>query len=306
MSSGGVPAKGAPMLKLSPIVCEVRPTRLRTGWLHGRLACVVRPFAGRSSRPSDKADDEYRHCIRLMWYALSLDVHQDRSTRQMTGIVTTVRLLWYALSLDVRQDVRQDIMSIPAPCKSSLMSLRKELGGAPSSSKAPSPVPHIKEGGAGRPLLGGLFIPEFNASHKINFHMSSLHRLVVESLFEAQVTNAILELSTRASMLSWYLRGQADRHGSEQVLEDLVAEKEISTDLRAEVEALKVVQEEREGRLTDLQLELDEACRQLNQATELLRDAPNRRKGGVEGVDNRADRAGKGIYCGDQGLTKQA
>ncbi|XP_052724695.1 uncharacterized protein LOC128194072 [Vigna angularis] len=67
-----------------------------------------------------------------------------------------------------------------------------------------------KKGSSTRPLLGEHFSTEFNVSHKTNFHMSSLQRTLVEPLSEGKVTNATLELTTRVSMMAWYLRDFVD------------------------------------------------------------------------------------------------
>lgn len=106
--------------------------------------------------------------------------------------------------------------------------------------------------GVARPLPGGIFSTKFNVSHRTNFHMSSLHRLVVEPFSEAEVTNVLLELSTRASMLAQYLHDFANQREVERVQEELVAERKISTNLWVEIEAFKAAQEEREKRQVDL------------------------------------------------------
>lgn len=69
--------------------------------------------------------------------------------------------------------------------------------------------------------------------------MNSVERAVLEPLFEAEVTDVVLELSTRPTMMSWYLREFADQWGSEHVQAELTEEKKITTDLRVEVEALR-------------------------------------------------------------------
>ncbi|KOM48069.1 hypothetical protein LR48_Vigan07g177300 [Vigna angularis] len=115
---------------------------------------------------------------------------------------------------------KRGIMSIPAPRKSNFMSLRNGTSGSPSTNKAPRPTPPpVKVTFAGR-----------------SCRPSSGVETLVEPLFEGEVTNAMLELSTRASMLAWYLRDFADRRGAEQVQGELAAEKKISVDLLVKVE----------------------------------------------------------------------
>lgn len=84
--------------------------------------------------------------------------------------------------------------------------------------------------------------------------MSSTHRAFLEPLFEVELTNAMVEMSTQASMLARCLREFADRRGVEHVQVELVAEKKISANLQAEVEALHLVQEEFEKKQVELQL----------------------------------------------------
>lgn len=59
-----------------------------------------------------------------------------------------------------------------------------------------------RDGSIARPLPSGVFNPEFNVSHNTNFHMNSTERAVMEPPSEGEVTNIVLKLSTRATMLS--------------------------------------------------------------------------------------------------------
>ncbi|KAG2389826.1 uncharacterized protein HKW66_Vig0178990 [Vigna angularis] len=61
------------------------------------------------------------------------------------------------------------------------------------------------------PLPGGIFSPAFSMSDRAKFHMSSSQRALIEPLSELELTNAMLEMSTRTSALAWYLREFADR-----------------------------------------------------------------------------------------------
>ncbi|KOM41312.1 hypothetical protein LR48_Vigan04g151000 [Vigna angularis] len=82
-----------------------------------------------------------------------------------------------------------------------------------------------KEGSSSWPLPNDIFSPEFNISDRTNFHMSSTHRSLIEGLSEPVLTNAMLEMSTRATSLAWYLREFADRRGAENIRAELLAEK---------------------------------------------------------------------------------
>ncbi|KAG2399317.1 uncharacterized protein HKW66_Vig0082010 [Vigna angularis] len=93
-----------------------------------------------------------------------------------------------------------------------------------------------KEGSSSWPLPNDIFSPEFNISDRTNFHMSSTHRSLIEGLSEPVLTNAMLEMSTRATSLAWYLREFADRRGAENIRAELLAEKKVSEDLRAAME----------------------------------------------------------------------
>lgn len=69
-------------------------------------------------------------------------------------------------------------------------------------------------------------------------------------------------------MLAWYLRDFADRRGVEHVQVELTAENKIFDDLQAEVETLRLSEEEFEKKQVKLQLELGEAKQQLDETTE--------------------------------------
>ncbi|KOM34789.1 hypothetical protein LR48_Vigan02g093900 [Vigna angularis] len=130
-----------------------------------------------------------------------------------------------------------------------------------------------KEGSSSRPLLDGVFIPAFNISERTNFHMSSTHRALIEPLWESELTTAMLEMSTRAASLAWYLWKYADWRGAEHVRAELLAEKKISDDLRAAMEEVLLAQVEYDKKNDELQVELDEAKEKLAKTTDRLRDA---------------------------------
>ncbi|KOM41140.1 hypothetical protein LR48_Vigan04g133800 [Vigna angularis] len=157
------------------------------------------------------------------------------------------------------------------------MSLRKQMGKASSSNRAPRPAP-LSRAPVGTPNCSPSTGAEATGVAEVTQPQSQVQpppmiRTVVEPLSEVEVTNALLELSTRASMLAWYLREFTDRCGVKHVQEELVAERKVSADLRDEVEALRVTHERCEKKKGDLQLELDEARQQLGQTADFLKDA---------------------------------
>ncbi|KOM53016.1 hypothetical protein LR48_Vigan09g167500 [Vigna angularis] len=52
------------------------------------------------------------------------------------------------------------------------------------------------------PLPGGVFSPDFSMSDRTKFHMSSSQRALIEPLSALELTNAMLEMSTRTSALA--------------------------------------------------------------------------------------------------------
>ncbi|KOM57381.1 hypothetical protein LR48_Vigan11g041400 [Vigna angularis] len=175
----------------------------------------------------------------------------------------------------------QGIMSVPAPRKSSFMSSRKLTGSAPSTNRARRPPPppvKVTDAGRSRPpssrteatgaaeagqpqpspiifleqsseAITTLTVPldRKRKAHKEGDKPSSKKNWKEGSSarpLPGEVTNAMLELSTRASMLAWYLRDFADRRGAKHVLGELAAKKKIfvSATLQAEKEQELVVE----------------------------------------------------------------
>ncbi|KOM57440.1 hypothetical protein LR48_Vigan11g047300 [Vigna angularis] len=73
-----------------------------------------------------------------------------------------------------------------------------------------------KERALAVPLPSGIFSPTFSMSDRTKFHMSSSQRALIEPLSEVELTNAMLEMSTWAASLAWYLKEFADRPGVEE------------------------------------------------------------------------------------------
>ncbi|KOM51921.1 hypothetical protein LR48_Vigan09g058000 [Vigna angularis] len=115
--------------------------------------------------------------------------------------------------------------------------------------------------------------PVFNMSERTNFHMSSTHRTLIEPLSEAELTNAMLEISTRAASMAWYLREFADCKGVGDVRAELLAEKNVTEDLPAAMEQVLMAQDESDKKNDELQAELDDVKEELAEATNQLRDA---------------------------------
>ncbi|KOM32027.1 hypothetical protein LR48_Vigan01g158300 [Vigna angularis] len=73
-----------------------------------------------------------------------------------------------------------------------------------------------KERAPAMPLPGDIFSPAFSMSDRTKIHMSSSQWVLIEPLSEVELTNAMLEMSTRAASLAWYLKEFADRPGVEE------------------------------------------------------------------------------------------
>ncbi|KOM28052.1 hypothetical protein LR48_Vigan492s001600 [Vigna angularis] len=113
-----------------------------------------------------------------------------------------------------------------------------------ASKKARKGKEKEKEKAPSVPLPGGIFSPEFSMSDRTKFHMSSSQRALIEPLSELELTNAMLEMSTRATSLAWYLKEFADRPGVEDIRAELLAEKKNSASLQSTKEQLILNQEE--------------------------------------------------------------
>ncbi|KOM29430.1 hypothetical protein LR48_Vigan682s000400 [Vigna angularis] len=101
-----------------------------------------------------------------------------------------------------------------------LVRKRKDLAGeghkdkeASSSRSASKKARKGKEKVPSMSLPGGIFSPAFSMSDRTKFHMSSSQRALIEPLSEAELTNAMVEMSTWAASLTWYLKEFADRRG---------------------------------------------------------------------------------------------
>ncbi|KAG2399404.1 hypothetical protein LR48_Vigan04g136600 [Vigna angularis] len=112
------------------------------------------------------------------------------------------------------------------------------------------------------PLPGGIFSPAFSMSDRAKFHMSSSQRVLIEPLSELELTNAMLEMSTRTSALAWYLREFADRPGVAEVRAELDREKKNSTSLQLTLEEMVLNQDEYDKRIEQLEADLEKAKRE--------------------------------------------
>ncbi|KOM57406.1 hypothetical protein LR48_Vigan11g043900 [Vigna angularis] len=112
------------------------------------------------------------------------------------------------------------------------------------------------------PLPGGIFSPAFNMSDRAKFHMSSSQRALIEPLSEVELTNAMLEMSTRTSALAWYLREFADRPGVAEVRAELDREKKNAASLQLTLEEMVLNQDEYDKRIEQLEVDLEKAKRE--------------------------------------------
>ncbi|KOM55212.1 hypothetical protein LR48_Vigan10g110400 [Vigna angularis] len=109
------------------------------------------------------------------------------------------------------------------------------------------------------PLPGGVFSPEFSMSDRARFHMSSSQRALIEPLSELELTNAMLEMSTRTSALAWYLRNFADRPGVAEVRAELDREKKNAASLQLTLEQMVLNQDEYDKKIEQLEAALEKA-----------------------------------------------
>ncbi|KOM37306.1 hypothetical protein LR48_Vigan03g068700 [Vigna angularis] len=120
------------------------------------------------------------------------------------------------------------------------------------------------------PLPGGIFSPAFSMSDRTKFHMSSSQRALIEPLSELELTNAMLEMSTRAASLAWYLKEFADRPGVEEVRAELLAEKKNSSSLQSAMEQLLLNQDEYDKKIEQLEADLEKSKKETAEASDRL------------------------------------
>ncbi|KOM48628.1 hypothetical protein LR48_Vigan07g233200 [Vigna angularis] len=112
------------------------------------------------------------------------------------------------------------------------------------------------------PLPGGIFSPAFSMSDRAKFHMSSSQRALIEPLSELELTNAMLEMSTRTSALAWYLREFADRPGVAEVRAELDIEKKNSASLQQTLKEMVLNQDEYDKKIEQLEADLEKTRRE--------------------------------------------
>ncbi|KOM37445.1 hypothetical protein LR48_Vigan03g082700 [Vigna angularis] len=135
---------------------------------------------------------------------------------------------------------------------------------ASSSRSATKKARKGKEKVPSPPLPGGIFSPAFNMSDRTKFHMSSSQRALIEPLSEVELTNAMLEMSTRAASLAWYLKEFADRRGVD------VAEKKNFASLQSAMKQLILTHDDYDKRIELLETDLEKAKRESADASDRL------------------------------------
>ncbi|KOM26401.1 hypothetical protein LR48_Vigan267s000200 [Vigna angularis] len=118
------------------------------------------------------------------------------------------------------------------------------------------------------PLPGGVFSPEFSMSDHAKFHMTSSQWALIEPLSELELTNAMLEMSTRTSALAWYLREFADRPGVAEVRAELDREKKNSASLQLTLEQMILAQDDYDKKVEQLEADLEKAKREAAEGLE--------------------------------------
>ncbi|KOM32301.1 hypothetical protein LR48_Vigan01g185700 [Vigna angularis] len=99
---------------------------------------------------------------------------------------------------------------------------------------------------------------------------SSSQRALIEPLSEGELTNAMLEMSTRAASLAWYLKEFADRRGADDVRAELLAEQKNSTSLQSAMVQLILNQDDYDKRIEQLEADLEKAKRESTDAKDRL------------------------------------
>ncbi|KOM39947.1 hypothetical protein LR48_Vigan04g014500 [Vigna angularis] len=146
---------------------------------------------------------------------------------------------------------------------------------ASSSRSASKKARKGKEKVSSPPLPGGIFSLAFNMSDQTKFHMSSSQRALIEPLSEVELTNAMLEMSTRATSLAWYLREFADRRGMDAVRAELLAEKKNYASLQSAMEELILTHDDYDKRIELLQADLKKAKKESADVSDRLAVARN-------------------------------
>ncbi|KOM41307.1 hypothetical protein LR48_Vigan04g150500 [Vigna angularis] len=130
---------------------------------------------------------------------------------------------------------------------------------ASSSRSASKKARKGKEKVPSTPLPGGIFSPALSMSDRTKFHMSSSQQALIEPLSEAELTNAMLEMSTRAASLAWYPKEFVDRRGADDVHAELLVEQKNSASLQLTMEQLLLTQDDYDKKIEQLEADLEKA-----------------------------------------------
>ncbi|KOM25241.1 hypothetical protein LR48_Vigan62s001800 [Vigna angularis] len=114
--------------------------------------------------------------------------------------------------------------------------IRKRRGKANGRTCAPSKKMKEVEEEMSRPLPGGVWDPSFNLSHKIDFNLDDSEKKVVESMTEQQMTDAMLELASRTTMVAWHMAYAFDKGVVRVKLEKVRTQLKELTDVHSNCE----------------------------------------------------------------------
>lgn len=67
------------------------------------------------------------------------------------------------------------------------------------------------------PFPGGVFSTEFNVGRRVDFHMGSIHRAILDELSTSALVEAIFEMASRTASMVGYLREFGDYRRSGEV-----------------------------------------------------------------------------------------
>ncbi|XP_022632539.1 putative DNA helicase ino80 [Vigna radiata var. radiata] len=151
-----------------------------------------------------------------------------------------------------------EIPSESAPVTTSGHRKRKSRKGGKSSSKR-----HRREGKEPvTPLSGGVFSPDYNVSHFIEFNRGPTYVALLESLPGRVMLDSVSEMANRTAAMIDYIREHGDVRGSGEV-------KEL---LNEEEKKAKALEEELAGARKALEDEKKRSAEKLQETTQLLEE----------------------------------
>lgn len=119
-------------------------------------------------------------------------------------------------------------------------------------------------------LPAEVFDPAFDAASRVDFHVGSTQRAVIDPLSEGELLDAAMELMTRGVIPVRNAREKGKDREGRDLLRELAEEKDASAVLRRRVETLAKDHEGCSDKYAKLQADLDESRLQLTDSKKLL------------------------------------